>query len=51
MIGYNHLVQAPFIALANDKEVVTLIKDGDKYHHFKGLPEYTFLLKHVKDRK
>ncbi len=47
VIGYNHLVQAPFLALANGKEVFTLIKDGSGYRQQKGLPEYKFLLESV----
>lgn len=42
--GYNHLVQAPFLALANEHEVITLIKEGSKYIKVKGLPEYKVLL-------
>ena len=44
VIGYNHLVNAPFIALANGKEVITLIKEGSEYRKVKGLPDYKVLL-------
>lgn len=47
VIGYNHLVQAPFIALANGKEMFTLIKEGNGYRIQKGLPDYKFLLESV----
>jgi len=45
VIGYNHLVQAPFIALANGDEVITLMKKNDGYIEKEGLPTYDFLLK------
>ena len=46
VIGYNHLVKVPFIALANQKGVTTLIKDGDSYKQMNGLPDYKYLLEH-----
>ena len=51
VIGYNHLVHAPFIALANEDGVITLIKEGEKYHQYKGLPDYQVLIDHVKGCK
>ncbi len=44
VIGYNHLVNAPFLALANGKEIITLIKEGSTYQKVLGLPEYKTLL-------
>jgi hypothetical protein len=45
VIGYNHLINAPFLALANQTEVITLIKEGGMYHKVSGLPDYEVLLK------
>ena len=50
LIGYNYYVQAPFIALANGKEVITYVKKGEKYIQYKGLPMYKVLLENVGDR-
>ncbi|MCH9620959.1 MAG: hypothetical protein S4CHLAM20_03690 [Chlamydiia bacterium] len=47
VIGYNHLVQAPFIALANGDEVKTLVKEKDRYIEYQGLPTYEVLLSKV----
>ena len=44
VIGYNFFVKAPFIALANGKEVKTLVKSGNGYIEVKGLPAYRVLL-------
>ena len=44
VIGYNHLVQTPFLALCNGEELLTLIKEGNGYTIQKGLPEYSLLL-------
>jgi hypothetical protein len=44
VIGYNHLINAPFLALANGKEVITLIKGQHGYQKVCGLPEYKVLL-------
>ncbi len=44
VIGYNHFVKAPFLALANGKEVKTLVKSGNEYTEIKGLPVYQVLL-------
>ncbi|MCH9811652.1 type I restriction enzyme HsdR N-terminal domain-containing protein [bacterium] len=43
VIGYNHLVQAPFLALCNGEEILTLIKEANGYRIEKGLPEYKAL--------
>lgn len=51
VIGYNHLVQAPFIALANHKQIITYMKQESSYKKFIGLPKYSFLLDHVKGKK
>lgn len=45
IIGYNHLVQAPFIALANGAGIKTLIKEKNGYREVDGLPPYKELLK------
>jgi hypothetical protein len=47
IIGYNHLIKAPFIALANQKGVITLIHDGKCYQRFDGLPDYNYLLENL----
>jgi hypothetical protein len=47
VIGYNHLVQAPFIALANGDLLITLVKDGSTYNQVDGLPTYEHLLERV----
>jgi len=44
VIGYNLFIKAPFIALANQKEVKTLVKSGSGYMEKKGLPDYKVLL-------
>lgn len=44
VIGYNHLVNAPFLALANGKEIITLIKEGSAYRKVSGLPPFKMLL-------
>jgi hypothetical protein len=44
VIGYNLFIKAPFIALANGKEVKTLVKSGNRYMEKKGLPDYKILL-------
>lgn len=50
VIGYNHLVQAPFLALCNGEKILTLIKEGNEYRIEKGLPKYQALLKSLRDR-
>ncbi len=44
IIGYNHLIKAPFLAIANQQGVVTLIKDKNSYKKVNGLPKYNYLL-------
>ena len=44
IIGYNHLVQVPFIAIANQQGVITLLKEKDSYKKIIGLPNYNYLL-------
>lgn len=45
--GYNHLIQAPFIALANQSGVLFYVKDKNTYKEFKGLAPYQYLLDQV----
>ena len=43
-------MKAPFIALANGKELIIYMKEKEKYIQFKGLPEYKVLLESMDDR-
>lgn len=47
VIGYNHHLGAPFVALANQKAFLLGRIDGSSYFFTSGLPSYTDLLKMV----
>lgn len=52
VVGYNSFIQAPFVCLANEKEVVTGSFDEEAGHFCftPGLKSYARLLKHVQDQ-
>lgn len=41
--GYNHYLQAYFVAIVNDTEVITGWRDGDKHVFIEGMPSYEAL--------